>query len=118
MTTIDQIGPARAPFDAGRVRVSRPAELKVSGWAVDHLHRSAAGGVDIVMDRGLYPATYGLSRDDVAKYFGRPEYRGTGFVASIPSDTLTSGEHQLSLRVVSSDGRCYFESAGIEVIVD
>jgi phosphoglycerol transferase len=117
LMTIDQIGPARPPFDE-TVHLSRSGELKVVGWAVDKPHGAAAGGVDIVMDRALFPSTYGLSRDDVAKYFNRPEYRQSGFVASVPPGKLTKGEHELSLRVVSSDSRCYFESPGISLTID
>jgi hypothetical protein len=115
---IDQIGAAHAPFGAGSLHVPSSGEFKISGWAVDHPHRSAAGGVDIVVDRMLFPSAYGLNRDDVAKYFQRPEYRETGFVASIPAGTLSKGEHVLSVRVVSSDVKCYYPGRSISVTVD
>jgi hypothetical protein len=115
---IDQIGAARAPFDKGSVHLPRSGELKVSGWAVDKAHQSTAGGVDVVMDRTPIASTYGLNRDDVAKYFNRPEYRDSGFVATMSAETLTKGEHALTVRVVSSDGKCYYEARSIPVIVD
>jgi hypothetical protein len=115
---IDQIGAAHAPFGAGSVHVPGSGEFKIAGWAVDKPHRSAAGGVDIVVDRMLFPSTYGLTRDDVAKYFQRSEYRATGFVASIPAGTLIKGEHALSVRVVSSDLKCYYSSGSVSVTID
>src|SRR5262249_55874747 len=104
LTTIDQIGAAHGPFGAGPVHLASSQPITVSGWAVDHSHREIAGGVDIVMDRLLFASEYGLSREDVATYFRRPAYRDAGFVASIPGDALTKGEHALSVRVVSADG--------------
>jgi phosphoglycerol transferase len=115
---IDQIGAARAPFDAKGVHVSPSSEVKVTGWALDPSHKSTAGGLDIVVDRTPFASMYGLSRDDVAKYFQHPEYRDSGFVASIPREALTKGEHTLRVRVVSSDGKCYRESPGLSLIVD
>src|SRR5262249_29430669 len=91
LMNIDQIGAAHAPFGAGSVHLPGSQALTVSGWAVDHPHRQPAGGVDIVMDRLLVPSEYGLNRDDVAKYFQRPAYRETGFVASVAGDALTRG---------------------------
>jgi len=118
LMTIDQISAIHAPFGEGSVHVSVSGDFKIVGWAVDHAHRSVAGGVDVVVDRGLFPSTYGLSRDDVAKSLQRPEYRDSGFVASISAETLSAGEHWLSVRVVSSDGKCYYESRSISVTID
>ena len=115
---IDQIGAARAPFGNGSVRVSSADELRVSGWAVDHPSRAAAGGVDVVIDRTPFPSTYGATRDDVAEYFQRPAYRDSGFTAGIPAGAIAKGEHALTLRVVASDGRCYYQTRAIPVIVE
>jgi hypothetical protein len=118
MTVIDQIGTTRSPFGAGSVHVSASDELRVSGWAVDHPSRAAAGGVDVVIDRTPYPSTYGATRDDVADYFQRPAYRESGFAAGIPAGAIVKGEHALTLRVVASDGRCYYQSRPIPVTVE
>ena len=74
-----------------------------------------AAGVDIVIDRVVYPTTYGTHRNDVAEYFRRPNYRDTGFAAVIPANAIPLGEHWLSIRVVTADGRCYFQSPGFRV---
>jgi hypothetical protein len=118
MSVLDQIGAARPPFGNGSVHVSSAGELRVSGWAVDHPSRSAAGGVDVAIDRTPFPSTYGATRDDVAEYFQRPGYRDSGFTAGIPAGAIAKGEHALTLRVVASDGRCYYQTRPIPVIVE
>jgi hypothetical protein len=118
MTAIDQIGSARPPFGAASVHVSSADELRVSGWAVDHPSKSAASGVDVVIDRTPFPSTYGATRDDVAEYFQRPAYRESGFAAGIPANAIAKGEHAITLRVVASDGRCYYQSRAIPIQVD
>jgi phosphoglycerol transferase len=118
LMTIDQIGATHAPFGAGSIPIPGSGAFKVSGWAVDHANRSTAGGVDVVVDRMLFPSTYGMNRDDVADYFQRPGYREAGFTANIRADTLAKGEHTLSLRVVSSDGKCYYQSRTIPLTID
>jgi hypothetical protein len=98
--------------------IPRLGEFKVSGWAVDHSHRAAATGVDIAIDRTIFPALYGGVRRDVANYFQRPEYEPTGFTAGIRADALAAGEHGLSVRVVSADGSCYSQSANVLLTVE
>ena len=112
---VDQIGESRSPWTATGALIRRALESKVSGWAVDGPRRAPAAGVDVVIDRTVFPTTYGTHRNDVAQYFKRPNYRDTGFTAIIPANTLARGEHWLSIRVVTSDSRCYFESAGFRV---
>ena len=118
LMTIDQIDATRPPFDAVGVRIRPSGAFKVSGWAVDHTNRTAASGVDVVIDKMVFPSTYGIHRNDVADYFRRAMYRDTGFTASIPANAVPAGEHWLSLRVVTLAGGCYFQSTGIRVTVD
>jgi hypothetical protein len=112
---VDQIGESRAPWGKAAAQIRRSKDSKVSGWAVDAPRRSAAAGVDIVVDRLVFPATYGLHRNDVAEYFRQPKYRDTGFAATIPANAIPSGDHWLSIRVVTADNRCYFQSPGFPV---
>ena len=112
---VDQIGLSRAPIGATPVSIRSAEDSKVSGWAVDAPSRAPASGVDIVIDRMVFPAVYGAHRNDVAQYLGRPNYRDTGFNATIPANALSRGEHWLSLRVVTADGRCYFQSPEVRV---
>ena len=66
----------------------------------------------------VFPTTYGTHRNDVAQYFRQPSYRDTGFTATIPANAISPGEHWLSIRVVTADSRCYFQSPGFRVTVD
>jgi hypothetical protein len=112
---VDQIGESRAPWGAGAAQIRRSQDAKVSGWAIDAPRRSPATGVDVVIDRMVFPTTYGTHRNDVAQYFRQPSYRETGFTATIPANAIAGGEHWLSIRVVTADGRCYFQSPGFRV---
>ena len=112
---VDQIGLSRAPFGATPASIRSAEDSKVSGWAVDAPSRAPASGVDVVVDRMVFPTIYGAHRNDVAQYFGRPNYRDTGFNATIPANALSRGEHWLNLRVVTADGRCYFQSPAVRV---
>ena len=112
---VDQIGSSRAPFGATPASIPLTEDSKVSGWAVDAPNRAPASGVDVVIDQMVFPSIYGTHRNDVAQYFGRPNYRDTGFTTTIPANALSRGEHWLSLRVVTADGRCYFQSPAVRV---
>ena len=114
---VDLVGESRPPWGADGARIRRSQESKVAGWAVDGPRRAPAAGVDVVIDRAVFPTTYGTHRNDVAQYFKRPAYRDTGFTAIIPANALARGERWLSIRVVTADGRCYFESPGVRVTV-
>jgi hypothetical protein len=118
MMTIEQIDASRPPFDADGVRIQPSGAFKVAGWAVDHMNRPAASGVDVVIDKMVFPSTYGIHRKDVADYFRRANYRDTGFTANIPANAVPAGEHWLSLRVVTLSGSCYFQSPGIRMTVE
>ena len=116
--TIDQIGATHAPFAAQGVQVERSTEFKIWGWAVDQPNRTAAGGLDVVIDQMVLPSTYGMNRNDVAEYFKRGSYRESGFVASVPAQALAAGKHWVGLRVMSADGICYYQTAGVFVTVN
>jgi hypothetical protein len=118
LTVIDQMGTTHAPFGTGVIHVAGSGAIKVSGWAVDHPHRKAAAAVDVVVDTMPFPSAYGAARDDVADYFQRPGYRESGFTADVPAEKLTAGEHAVSLRVVSSDGQCYYQTRSMPMTVD
>jgi hypothetical protein len=114
---IDQIGDTFAPFSDVGAQISSSADVKVVGWAVDYW-RMAAAGLDVVIDTTLLPSTYGTNRNDVADYFGRTDYRDTGFTATIPANTLVPGEHWLSIRVVAANSACYNQSPSVRVVVN
>ena len=113
---IEEIGTATGPFLGRAIPVSVSGEFKVSGWAVDQPHRSAASDLDVVIDHTPFPTIYGGERPDVANYFKIPAYRASGFVAMIPAGKSGMGRHTLSLRVVSSDHKCYYQSPGLVIV--
>ena len=88
---VEQIGESRSPWGAGAAQIRRSQDSKVSGWAVDGPSRSPAAGVDVVIDRMVFPTTYGTHRNDVAEYFRRTSYRETGFIAMIPANAILLG---------------------------
>ena len=54
------------------------------------------------------PALYGLDRPDVAKAFNNPKFRYSGYIATFSSSILGRGDHTISLKIVSKDGKHYY----------
>lgn len=77
--------------------------MAVGGWAAD------ARGVFVSVD-GIhhFQAVYGDERPDVAGRLGAAQLR-SGFDLLLPTDQLAPGRHSLTIKIVSSDGRSYFE---------
>ena len=48
----------------------------------------------------------------------KPIYLHSGFMAEVPAGLIGKGPHTLSLRVVDSNQACYYESAGIALVVN
>jgi hypothetical protein len=91
--------------------VAIPQEARfvtVAGWAVDARAKEAAGGVYIDVDGYLFPAYYGLRREDVAQAFEEEAYHRTGFEGSIRASRIGEGSHTLSIVVLSSDKEGYY----------
>ncbi|CAA9544408.1 MAG: hypothetical protein AVDCRST_MAG88-280, partial [uncultured Thermomicrobiales bacterium] len=103
VTTTRQ-GAAPIPF-------SPDSPLLVTGWAADDAAGGPAGGVIVTVDGDRhFHAVYGGERADVSRRRGAG-YGRSGFVAMIPAATLPPGRHQLTVKVVTSDGRSYYEAA-------
>jgi hypothetical protein len=82
--------------------------VTVRGWAVDARAKEAAGGVYLDVDGELFPAYYGLEREDVAQAFEEEAYHYTGFEGSIRASRIGEGRHTLSIVVLSSDRERYY----------
>jgi hypothetical protein len=78
--------------------------------------RTLAGGVDVVIDRTPYSATYGIERPDVAKHFNNPAYVKSGFQFVIPQ--LPIGQHSVTLRVIAQDKKSYYEGPTVQFTVE
>ena len=115
---VDRIGSATAPFSNLPVRVSPGRPIEVVGWAVDTRNRTIGRGVDVVIDQKPFRSVYSLDRFDVAAEHRVPSYRYSGYTILIAASDVGRGNHALSVRVVSSDGQCYYELAGPNIFVE
>jgi FkbM family methyltransferase len=117
-STLDYLGPISSPSTQQSIRVAGEAAIQFSGWAVDQHQNSAAGGVDVVIDEVLYNAAYGGYRGDVANHFKNLAFQNSGFLLLLPPQTLSQGQHVVSLRVISSDREFYYQSSPLNFTVD
>jgi hypothetical protein len=86
--------------------------ILVQGWIVDPFETTEGTRVFVSLDGKLYPATYGGDRPDVLKAFPTKGARHPGFQWSVPTWKLQTGQHELGLRMVSGDGKSYYEGRG------
>jgi hypothetical protein len=78
--------------------------LGVRGWAVN------ASAVLVQLDGKLYPATYGLPRQDIAILYRTPQAANAGFEWAFPSWKLGSTTHEIALKMLSTDKTGYYDS--------
>lgn len=87
--------------------------VTMAGWAVDGPSVALASAVDISIDGTPYNADYGIERDDVATYLKIPAYRDCGFRLILPAGVIGKGTHSAAVRIVSRDGKSYWEGAKV-----
>ena len=87
--------------------------LTVRGWAVDVMTQAVAGGVFVEIDGTTLQSIYGGDRPDVAMALARPTCRYSGFECEIPATALASGEHVLSLMILTNDQKSFYKSEEI-----
>jgi hypothetical protein len=79
--------------------------LFVSGWAADPADGAPLANVKIYIDgASIGTPTLGLSRPDVASYFGKPAYTNSGFTLTYKVATLSVGTHTVSAIATNSAG--------------
>ena len=88
----------------------KTAMVLVQGWAFDNFVRQPAAAVLIELDGKLYRSNYGSERMDIVALFGSRELARTGFQWGIPAWKLGRSTHEISLKIVSSDGRGYYDA--------
>ncbi len=91
--------------------VSIPAEepsIEITGWAVDAEAEDVAGGVYVGIGDRLFPAFYGVDREDLAERYGIPSYSDSGFRRAIPVSEIGTGTHELSVVVLTNDKTGYY----------
>ncbi|MDQ2784368.1 MAG: hypothetical protein M3Y58_05135, partial [Chloroflexota bacterium] len=91
------------------IKIANGTAITLRGWAVDAPNGAAAGGVVVSVDAQNYPAMYGADRPDVATTLGNPAYTKSGFTITFPADTLPLGRHTITLKILTSDGKSYYQ---------
>jgi hypothetical protein len=114
---IERVGRAHLPFNAGVAMVRRSRALKVTGWGIDQPAGSTGRAIDLVINGTPGSTFYGLDREDVSNVFGRMSYRESGFATELPPGALPPGTHELALRVIASNGQCYYQGPPLKVVV-
>jgi hypothetical protein len=119
MTTVDAIGGRPAVAGAPIARRDHPDRaLRVAGWSVDPARHTPVRAVYLCVDDGLdIPATYGLSRPDVAGALGNDDAANSGFSGAIPLGKLADGPHTLTIKALSREGATYTTSAPIPFVI-
>jgi len=107
---MDHAGAALDPYNKPPAVTPRDRPLVFDGFGFDPLAKTPAKGVDVIVDGKAYGTTYGLPRGDVAAYFHAPALVMVGFRTVLPPGTLAAGSHTVTLRVVSTDGKAYYEA--------
>ena len=88
---------------------AKSAMLFVQGWAFDNSTRLPASAVLIDLDGKLYPANYGDDRQDIVALFKARQLARTGFQWGLPAWKLGRSTHEISLKILSSDGKGYYD---------
>lgn len=115
---LDNIGQVSNPAAQKSVQVPGDTAFGMTGWAIDEVNKSTAGGVDEVIDGAPYSARYGTERADVAAHFNQPNYRNSGFELMVAPGQLTKGPHSVSIRVISSDKKSYYQGPVVQFSVN
>lgn len=109
---LDMINAAQDPLN-NPATIKSGAPTTFSGFGFDPVAKAVGKGVDIVIDGVAYGASYGASREDVAGYFKTDAVLASGFRVTLPAGTVTPGQHKVQVRVVSADGKSYFDAPAI-----
>src|SRR5262249_38964721 len=115
-SNLEWVGDTSASPAPASIRLS--GDFVVSGWAIDKRARTIAGDIDVAVDSAIVPSLYGTDRPDVARYFDTEAYRASGFVARLTRTDVASGTHILSIRILASDRRCFYQGPAVSIVVN
>ena len=107
--SLDLINDAADPLNKP-ARIKSGVPTTFSGFGFDPIAKTPGKAIDIVIDGVPYGTTYGSARPDVAAYNKAPAVQPSGFRITLPAGTVTPGPHQVVVRVVTADGKSYFDS--------
>lgn len=111
--SIDSIGSAVDPLNHQPATTSASLPIAIRGFGFDPVANAPGKGLDVVIDGKAYRTAYGAGRDDVAAYFKNPGVTATAFTTTLPVGTLPIGPHTAKVRVVTADGKGYFDGMNI-----
>jgi subtilase family serine protease len=90
----------------GSATIQQNNSLLARGWVADPIDGSPLSNVKVYIDGNLFGTpTLGLSRADVASYFGKPAYTNSGFSLTASAATLSPGTHAVTVVAIDSGGR-------------
>lgn len=107
---LESFGPVSSPGENRSFDLPAHGKIEIGGWAVDQEAKTAAGGVEIVIDGAPFAAQYGNSRPDVASAYGVPTYTNVGYSLALTGEQFAPGSHTAFVRVLSSDRHGYWEA--------
>ena len=104
--------------DSGRWLLRRDADILIRGWALDVSSGNPATAVWICVDGKPYiRAAYGLNRPELRGFRNRIRVGRTGFAAVFSPNQIGTGRHEISLKVISSNGQRCMDS-GLAAVVE
>lgn len=92
-------------------------QLSISGWAVDHPARKAAGLVYIRIGDKLFRTDYGQPRPDVADAYKTPAYENSGWSVEIPAGMIGKGQYDITLVILNYGKTGYYITDNVKDII-
>lgn len=108
--SLDMINEAADPLNTpAKIQAGVPTTF--SGFGFDPVARASGKAIDIVVDGVAYGTTCCQPREDVAAYYKTQAVLNSGFRVTLPAGTIKPGRHVAIVRVVSADGKGFYDSA-------
>ena len=111
---LDHAGAAADPMNHQPAVTPAGQPILLDGFGYDPVTKTPAKGVDVVVDGKAYPTVYGSPREDVANYNKNPALVAVGYKTILANGSLPTGPHTAVVRVISSDGKGYYEGPVIK----
>ena len=99
----NSVAKAKQPF------LINSQDIIIKGIAIDRPHQTSAADVYVKIGKQYFKAKYGKPSKGVVANTKNPKYNKAGFVAHIEQGKIKKGDHEVSLCVVSSDRKVYYE---------
>jgi hypothetical protein len=115
--SLDHTGDTADPLNHQPAVTAAHAPILLDGFGFDAVAKAPAKGVDVVVDGKAWPTRYGIGRRDVARYVKNPALVSVGFTTVLPAGALAPGLHTAVVRVISTDGKGYYDSLSIPFTV-